>query len=91
MLKNNILAFGQAQSNQLFRIENNIKVTVDSLLQGMDNVVSSKTVVGDAIQLDGTTIIPLIDVSFADDQRNAVEIFKRNFHFCHDFQSFIES
>lgn len=45
--------------------ENNIKATVESLLQGMDNVVSSKTVVGDAIQLNGTTIIPLIDVSFA--------------------------
>ena len=45
--------------------ESNIRETVNSLFQGMDSFVSAKTVVGDAIQLgDGTTIIPLMDVSF---------------------------
>ena len=45
--------------------ESNIRETVNSLFQGMDSFVSAKTVVGDAIQLEGgTTIIPLMDVSF---------------------------
>ena len=43
---------------------NNFKNTVEALFQGMDGVVSSKTVVGDAIQVDGITILPLVDVSF---------------------------
>ncbi|MEF9941079.1 MAG: GerW family sporulation protein [Lachnospiraceae bacterium] len=45
--------------------ENNFKSNVDSLFQGMDSVVSSKTVVGDAIHIGNTIILPLIDVSFA--------------------------
>lgn len=44
--------------------DNNIRNTVESLLSGMDGLVSSKTVVGDAIQVKDTTIIPLVDVSF---------------------------
>lgn len=44
--------------------ENNFKATVEALFQGMDGVVSSKTVVGDAIQVGDTTILPLVDVSF---------------------------
>ena len=43
---------------------NNFKNTVEALFQGMDGVASSKTVVGDAIQVDGITILPLVDVSF---------------------------
>ena len=43
---------------------NNFSSTVGALFQGMDGVVSSKTVVGDAIQIGDITIIPLIDVSF---------------------------
>lgn len=43
---------------------NNFKATVESLFQGMDAVVSSKTVVGDAIHINGTIILPLVDVSF---------------------------
>lgn len=31
----------------------------------MDSVVSSKTVVGDAIHIGDTIILPLVDVSFA--------------------------
>ena len=44
--------------------DNNIRNTVESLLSGMDGLISSKTVVGDAIQVKDTTIIPLVDVSF---------------------------
>lgn len=43
---------------------NNFKTTMESLWEGMDALVSSKTVVGDAIHVDGITILPLIDVSF---------------------------
>ena len=38
--------------------------SVASLFEGMDKVVYSKTVVGDPIQVDDVTIIPLVDVSF---------------------------
>ncbi len=38
--------------------------TVSSLFEGMENIVSSKTVVGDAIHVGDTIILPLVDVSF---------------------------
>ena len=44
---------------------NNFKNAVNSLFQGMDQVVSSKTVVGEPITIDDTVIVPLVDVSFA--------------------------
>lgn len=44
--------------------ENNFKATVEALFQGMDSVVTSKTVVGDAIKVGDTIILPLVDVSF---------------------------
>ena len=44
--------------------DNNIKNTVESLLSGLDGLISSKTVVGDSIQIQDTAIIPLVDVSF---------------------------
>ena len=43
---------------------NNFNSTVAALFQGMDSVVSTKTVVGDAIHIGDTIILPLIDVSF---------------------------
>ena len=43
---------------------NNFNSTVAALFQGMDGIVSSKTVVGDAIHIGDTIILPLIDVSF---------------------------
>ena len=43
---------------------NSFKTTLESLFRGMDGVVSSKTVVGDAIHIGGTIILPLVDVSF---------------------------
>lgn len=42
----------------------NFKATVESLFHGMDGVISSKTVVGEAIHINGTIILPLVDVSF---------------------------
>ena len=38
--------------------------TISSLFQGMDNFLSTKTVVGESIQYGDTTIVPLVDVSF---------------------------
>ena len=38
--------------------------TVESLFKGMDSFISSKTVVGDAIHIGDTIILPLVDVSF---------------------------
>ena len=38
--------------------------TVESLFKGMDSFITSKTVVGDAIHIGDTIILPLVDVSF---------------------------
>ena len=46
-------------------VDNKFKETVDALFKGMNGVVSSKTVVGDAINIGDTIILPLVDVSFA--------------------------
>ena len=45
--------------------ENKFNTTVEALLNGMDSVVSSKTVVGEAIHIGDTILLPLVDVSFA--------------------------
>lgn len=45
--------------------ENNFKGTVEALFHGMDGVITSKTVVGDAIHIGDTILLPLVDVSFA--------------------------
>ena len=45
--------------------ENKFNSTVAALFSGMDSVVSSKTVVGEAIHIGDTIILPLVDVSFA--------------------------
>lgn len=44
--------------------ENNFNTTVESLFKGMDNFITTKTVVGDAIHIGETIILPLVDVSF---------------------------
>ena len=44
--------------------ENNFKDTVESLFKGMDNFITTKTVVGDAIHIEDKIILPLVDVSF---------------------------
>ena len=38
--------------------------TVSTLFKGMDGFMSTKTVVGEPMHIDGTIIIPLADVSF---------------------------
>ena len=45
--------------------ENKFNSTVSALFNGMDSVITSKTVVGDAIHIGDTIILPLVDVSFA--------------------------
>ncbi len=42
---------------------NNIKNVVDALLQGVDGVLTSKTVVGEPVQVGDTILIPLSDVT----------------------------
>ena len=44
--------------------KNNFDATVASLFKGMDSFVSAKTVVGDAVTVNDTIILPLVDVSF---------------------------
>ncbi|MBQ1394178.1 MAG: GerW family sporulation protein [Lachnospiraceae bacterium] len=44
--------------------KNTFDNTVESLFKGMESFVTTKTVVGDAISIDGTIVLPLVDVSF---------------------------
>ncbi len=44
--------------------ENQFSGVVESLLKGMDTILSTKTVVGEAPQIGDTIILPLVDVSF---------------------------
>lgn len=38
--------------------------TVESLFKGMDSFITTKTVVGDAVHIGDTIILPMVDVSF---------------------------
>jgi uncharacterized spore protein YtfJ len=56
----------------------NFQGTVESLFKGMDNFITTKTVVGDAITVGDTIILPLVDVTFgvaasakAEDKKNS--------------------
>lgn len=44
--------------------DNNFSGVIDSLMKGMNTVLSTKTVVGEATQIGDTIILPLVDVSF---------------------------
>ncbi len=44
--------------------DNSFSTTVASLFKGMDSFITTKTVVGDAVHIGDTIILPLIDVSF---------------------------
>lgn len=44
--------------------DNNFNTTVQSLFKGMDNFITTKTVVGEAVHIGDTIILPLIEVSF---------------------------
>ena len=43
--------------------ENYFAATVEALFKGMDHFVTTKTVVGDAVKIDGAIILPLVDVT----------------------------
>lgn len=44
--------------------DNNFGNVVETLLKGMDSVLSTKTVVGEATKIGDTIILPLVDVTF---------------------------
>ena len=44
--------------------ENQFQGVVESLLSGMNSVLSTKTVVGEATKIGDTIILPLVDVTF---------------------------
>lgn len=45
--------------------ENNFENIMGSLMKGMNSMITSKTIVGDAIKVDEhVTLLPLVDVSF---------------------------
>lgn len=45
-------------------MSNDFNETVEALFKGMDNFITTKTIVGDAIHIGDTIILPLADVSF---------------------------
>lgn len=56
--------------------DNHFAATVESLFRGMDQFVTTKTVVGEAVKIDDAIILPLVDVtcgmaagSFADNAK----------------------
>lgn len=44
--------------------DNGLTNVIDSLMKGMDSVVSTKTVVGEPTVIGDTIIVPLVDVNF---------------------------
>ena len=44
--------------------KNDFNETVASLFKGMDSFLSAKTVVGEAVHVNDTILLPLVDVSF---------------------------
>ena len=45
--------------------DNQFSSTVEALFKGMDNFVTTKTVVGEAVKIADTIILPLVDVTCA--------------------------
>ena len=43
--------------------ENHFSATVEALFRGMDQFVTTKTVVGEAVKIDDAIILPLVDVT----------------------------
>ena len=44
--------------------ENNFNGVIDSLMKGMNSVLSTKTIVGEPTQIGDTIILPLMDMTF---------------------------
>ena len=57
---------------------NDFQSTVETLFHGMDSFISSKTVVGEAIHVGDTIILPLVDVTFAVGAGAAASTEKKN-------------
>ena len=57
---------------------NDCQSTVETLFRGMDSFISSKTVVGEAIHVGDTIILPLVDVTFGVGAGAAVSADKKN-------------
>ncbi|MCR4959827.1 MAG: GerW family sporulation protein [Lachnospiraceae bacterium] len=55
---------GEVNNNNDKKSTNNVSVIVNSLLEGMDALLASKTVVGEPTKIGDTIILPLVDVSF---------------------------
>ena len=49
--------------------ENNFTGVIESLMRGMNTVLSTKTVVGEATKIGDTIILPLVDVTFRSEER----------------------
>lgn len=45
-------------------MNNGFSSVMEALLKGVDSIISTKTVVGEAKQFDDTIILPLVDVTF---------------------------
>lgn len=52
------------EENNKKSTKNTFQNTVSSLMQGMESFISTKTVVGDPIEVGRSIILPLVDVSF---------------------------
>lgn len=44
--------------------DNNFQNSIEALFKGMNSVFSTKTVIGDAVHIGETILLPLVDVSF---------------------------
>ena len=51
-------------NNNEKKSSNNVSIIVNSLLEGMDGLLASKTVVGEPTKIGDTIILPLVDVTF---------------------------
>ncbi len=66
--------------------ENNFTGVIESLMKGMNMVLSTKTVVGEATKIDDTIILPLVDVTFGvgagasvGDNKNGRRIYRKTY------------
>jgi len=50
-------------SKEEIMADNHFATTVESLFKGMDQFVTTKTVVGEAVKVDDAIILPLVDVT----------------------------
>ena len=49
--------------NKTAENKNQFVSTIEALFQGIDQFVTTKTVVGDAVKVDDAIILPLVDVT----------------------------